>query len=113
MVDGAIPLDVVSIDNLPSVLAEEASYAFADLLLPALLEYPTDKGWAEAENVRVRSAYNTCCDIACTYRSFGRSCAWHSMLPSRRQRDVMSFYVSAPAAPLPCYNPVSPTVTII
>ena len=45
-------MDVVSIDNLPSVLAEEASYAFADLLLPALLEYPTDKGWAEAENVR-------------------------------------------------------------
>lgn len=51
MLDGNVPLDVVSIDNLPSVLAEEASLAFADLLLPALLEYPGSKGWAEAEKV--------------------------------------------------------------
>lgn len=52
VLDGDVPLDVVSIDNLPSVLAEEASHAFADLLLPALLEYPSSRGWAEAERVR-------------------------------------------------------------
>jgi hypothetical protein len=45
------PLDVISIDNLPSVLALEASHAFADLLLPALLAYPDDKGWTEANKV--------------------------------------------------------------
>lgn len=42
------PLDVVSIDNLPSVLAREASDAFAALLLPALLAYPDDSGWQNA-----------------------------------------------------------------
>jgi hypothetical protein len=47
------PLDIVSIDNLPSVLALEASHAFAELLLPALMAYPQDKGWAEAKKVRV------------------------------------------------------------
>jgi hypothetical protein len=41
----------VSIDNLPSVLALEASHAFADLLLPALMAYPQDKGWSEAQKV--------------------------------------------------------------
>lgn len=45
------PLDIVSIDNLPSVLALEASHAFAELLLPALLAYPEDKGWTEAKQV--------------------------------------------------------------
>jgi saccharopine dehydrogenase (NAD+, L-lysine-forming) len=45
------PLDIVSIDNLPSVLALEASHAFAELLLPALMAYPQDKGWAEAKKV--------------------------------------------------------------
>lgn len=45
------PLDIVSIDNLPSVLALEASHAFADLLLPALMAYPQDKGWSEAQKV--------------------------------------------------------------
>jgi saccharopine dehydrogenase (NAD+, L-lysine-forming) len=45
------PLDIVSIDNLPSVLALEASHAFADLLLPALMAYPQDKGWTEAQKI--------------------------------------------------------------
>lgn len=45
------PLDIVSIDNLPSVLALEASHAFAELLLPALMAYPQDKGWVEAQKV--------------------------------------------------------------
>ena len=44
-------LDVISIDNLPSVLALEASHAFAELLLPALLAYPEEKGWVEAKKV--------------------------------------------------------------
>lgn len=47
------PLDIVSIDNLPSVLALEASHAFAELLLPALMAYPQDKGWNEAKKVCV------------------------------------------------------------
>jgi hypothetical protein len=49
------PLDIVSIDNLPSVLALEASHAFADLLLPALMAYPQDKGWTEAQKVCCRA----------------------------------------------------------
>jgi len=44
-------LDVISIDNLPSVLALEASHAFAELLLPALLAYPEEKGWVEAKKI--------------------------------------------------------------
>lgn len=52
MLDGPAPLDLVSIDNLPSVLAEEASHAFAALLLPALLQYPDAQGWKDAEKVR-------------------------------------------------------------
>jgi hypothetical protein len=51
VLDGPLPLDLASIDNLPSVLAREASAAFADLLLPALLEYPGGEGWAKARRV--------------------------------------------------------------
>lgn len=49
--DSPKPLDIVSIDNLPSVLALEASHAFADTLLPALLEYPHGQGWQDAKKV--------------------------------------------------------------
>lgn len=45
------PLDVISVDNLPSVLALEASQTFASLLYPALLEYPHGAGWAKAKVV--------------------------------------------------------------
>jgi saccharopine dehydrogenase (NAD+, L-lysine forming) len=49
--DGAMPLDVISVDNLPSVLAEEASYAFGDVLLPLLLEYPSSSCWEDSAKI--------------------------------------------------------------
>lgn len=45
------PLDLVSIDNLPSTLPREASDAFNALLAPALLQWPTHKCWADSEAV--------------------------------------------------------------
>jgi saccharopine dehydrogenase (NAD+, L-lysine-forming) len=47
----ALPLDVISVDNLPSVLAEEASYAFGDTLLPLLLDYPGCSCWEESAKI--------------------------------------------------------------
>mmetsp|Transcript_8451 Transcript_8451/g.15444 ORF Transcript_8451/g.15444 Transcript_8451/m.15444 type:complete len:389 (-) Transcript_8451:979-2145(-) len=49
--DGPVPLDVISVDNLPSVLAEEASYAFGDVLLPLLLEYPESSCWEDSAKI--------------------------------------------------------------
>lgn len=46
-----LPLDVVSVDNLPSVLAEEASYAFGEVLLPLLLEYPGCSCWEDSAKI--------------------------------------------------------------
>lgn len=48
---GALPLDVISVDNLPSVLAEEASYAFGDVLLPLLLDYPGSSRWNDCAKI--------------------------------------------------------------
>jgi hypothetical protein len=47
----ALPLDVISVDNLPSVLAEEASVAFGDTLLPLLLDYPGCSCWNDSANI--------------------------------------------------------------
>jgi saccharopine dehydrogenase (NAD+, L-lysine-forming) len=51
--DGPPPLDVMAIDNLPSMLPVESSEDYADQLLPYLLELDrTDTGvWAEAERI--------------------------------------------------------------
>ena len=42
-------LDVMAIDNLPSLLPREASEDFAAQLLPALLRYPDGPEWARAD----------------------------------------------------------------
>ena len=46
-----LPLDVISVDNLPSVLAEEASYAFGETLLPLLLDYPACSCWEDSAKI--------------------------------------------------------------
>ena len=45
------PLDVMAIDNLPSLLPLESSEDYADQLLPSLCDLPTDRSgvWARAE----------------------------------------------------------------
>lgn len=44
------PLTVISIDNLPSLVAREASEAFSELLLPSLMTVDRREGvWARAE----------------------------------------------------------------
>lgn len=48
------PLDVVSIDHLPTLLPREASEAFSHDLLPSLMELPrrkTSRVWTEAEDL--------------------------------------------------------------
>mmetsp|Transcript_48390 Transcript_48390/g.117154 ORF Transcript_48390/g.117154 Transcript_48390/m.117154 type:complete len:391 (-) Transcript_48390:116-1288(-) len=47
----SLPLDVISVDNLPSVLAEEASFAFGETLLPLLLEYPASSCWDDSAKI--------------------------------------------------------------
>jgi saccharopine dehydrogenase (NAD+, L-lysine forming) len=47
----SLPLDVISVDNLPSVLAEEASAAFGDVLLPLLLDYPEGSCWNDSAKI--------------------------------------------------------------
>ncbi|NNE87929.1 MAG: saccharopine dehydrogenase [Silicimonas sp.] len=50
---GPPPLDVMAIDNLPSMLPVESSFDFAEQLLPYLLELDSIGGgvWAQAERV--------------------------------------------------------------
>ena len=48
------PLDVISIDHLPTLLPREASEQFSNDLLPSLLTFPNRSGervWVEAENL--------------------------------------------------------------
>mmetsp|Transcript_31624 Transcript_31624/g.77530 ORF Transcript_31624/g.77530 Transcript_31624/m.77530 type:complete len:374 (-) Transcript_31624:1004-2125(-) len=49
----APPLDLLSIDNLPSVLALEASQTFSSILAPMLLDFPGQKGFVEARKIFV------------------------------------------------------------
>jgi saccharopine dehydrogenase (NAD+, L-lysine forming) len=46
-----LPLEVISVDNLPSVLAEEASYAFGETLLPLLMDYPKCSCWNDSAKI--------------------------------------------------------------
>ncbi len=43
------PLDIMAIDNLPSLLPQDASEDFADQLFPLLLAFHTDEAWDRAE----------------------------------------------------------------
>lgn len=55
-VKGEPPLNVISIDHLPSLLPREASEAFSGLLLPHLLElkhWRTNPVWARAEKLYI------------------------------------------------------------
>lgn len=45
------PLQVISIDNLPSVLSLEASHAFGERLLPLLLEFPGSDCWERSAGI--------------------------------------------------------------
>jgi saccharopine dehydrogenase (NAD+, L-lysine-forming) len=49
--EAAPRLQLISIDNLPSVLALEASLAFGDRLLPLLLDFPHSKCWAHSASI--------------------------------------------------------------
>jgi saccharopine dehydrogenase (NAD+, L-lysine-forming) len=51
---GSPPLDVISIDHLPTLLPREASEQFSADLLPSLLEFPDrDRArvWVEAKRL--------------------------------------------------------------
>ena len=49
-------LDVIAIDNLPSLLPREASAGFSEGLLPLLADLPARRGpWAAAQAVFERS----------------------------------------------------------
>ncbi len=53
---GNPPLDVISIDHLPTLLPREASEQFSADLLPSLLEFPDREHarvWAEARKLFV------------------------------------------------------------
>jgi len=43
------PLNVISIDHLPTLLPREASEQFSSDLLPSLLEFPSSRVWSDAE----------------------------------------------------------------
>jgi len=51
IIDGKIPVDVVSIDHLPSLVPYESSTEFGDALIDHLLQYPDSPVWNRAKDV--------------------------------------------------------------
>jgi saccharopine dehydrogenase (NAD+, L-lysine-forming) len=51
IVDGKVPVDVVSIDHLPSLVPFESSKEFGDLLIDHLVEFPNSPVWDRAKAV--------------------------------------------------------------
>jgi len=45
IIDGKIPVDVVSIDHLPSLVPYESSKEFGDLLIDHLVQFPNTPVW--------------------------------------------------------------------
>jgi len=51
IIHGQNPVDVVSIDHLPSLVPYESSKEFADLLIGHLLQFPDSSAWLRAKNI--------------------------------------------------------------
>jgi saccharopine dehydrogenase (NAD+, L-lysine forming) len=48
---GNPPMEVISIDHLPTLLPREASEQFSADLLPSLLEFPDARVWRDAKKL--------------------------------------------------------------
>jgi len=51
IIEGNNPLDLIAIDYLPTLVPEESSREFGDLMLPHLLQFNNTKVWSRAEDL--------------------------------------------------------------